>query len=125
MKALAMLFLVGLFSTTTALAQTDVEVVEAAVLDFYARLNAGDATYASYWHPEATTYARGGGLLGVSRTESAARDSFDAGLEYRVTIASLDVKVFNANTALSTYYTGGLVRDPDGIGVREAHLGPL
>ena len=117
MKALEMLFLIGLFSTTPALAQSDAEVVEAALLDFYERLNAADPTYASYWHPEATTYARAGGLLGVSRTESAARDAFDAGLEYRVTIASLDVKVFNGNTALSTYYTGGLVRDPDGIGV--------
>ena len=117
MKTLATLFLVGLFLTTPALAQNDVEDVKAAVLEFYTRLNAGDATYISSWHPEATTYARAGGLLGSEvglRTESAVEAAFAAGLEYNVTVRNLEAKVFGGNAAIATYYTGGIVTNPAG-----------
>ncbi len=120
MKVLATLFLVGLFLTTPALAQNDEEDVKAAVLEFYARLNASDATYISLWHPEATSYARAGGILGSDvglRTESAIQAAFDAGLEYRVTVGSLEAKVFGGIAAIATYYTGGLVRNPTGTSV--------
>ena len=116
MKTLATLFLVGLLLTTPALAQDDVEDVKAAVLEFYTLLNAGDATYISFWHPEATTYARAGGLLGSEvglRTESAVEAAFAAGLEYNVTVRNLEAKVFG-NAAIATYYTGGIVTNPAG-----------
>ena len=118
MKALVTLFLAGLFLTTPALAQNDAADVEAALLEMYAQLNASDATYVSFWHPEATTYSRAGGLLGPARTEIAARAAFDAGLEYRVTIGSLDTRIFGGDVAIVTYYTGGLVRNPEGRDVQ-------
>ena len=117
MRALVMVFLLGLVLATPALAQTDAEAVEAALFEMYERLNDSDATYTAFWHPEATTYARAGGLLGFARTESAAREAFDAGLEYIVTVASVDVTSFGGDAALATYYTGGLVRNPDGQSV--------
>ena len=119
MKALATLFLC-IFLTTPALAQNDEEDVRAAVLEFYALLNASDAAYISFWHPEATSYARAGGILGSEvglRSESAIQASFDAGLEYRVTVGSLEVKDFGGIGAIATYYTGGLVRNPTGQSV--------
>ena len=117
MKVLPTLFLAGLFLTAPALAQNDEEDVKAAVLEFYARLNDSDATYVSFWHPEATSYARAGGILGSEvglRTESAIQAAFDAGLEYRVTVGSLEAKVFGGIAAVATFYTGGIVRNPAG-----------
>ncbi len=117
MKALTTFFLVCLFLTTPALAQNDVEDVKAAVLDFYTRLNAGDATYASVWHPGATTYPRAGGLLGSEvgqRTQSAVQAAFDAGLEYNVTVRNLEAQIYGGDSAIATYYTGGIVTNPAG-----------
>ncbi len=120
MKVLVSTSLVVLFLTTPGLAQNDEADVNRAVLDFYARLNAADATYISFWHTEATSYARAGGILGSDvgmRSESAIQAAFDAGLEYRVTVGSLETKVFGGISAISTFYTGGLVRNPTGTNV--------
>ena len=117
MKSLATLLLVGIFLTTPALAQSDEEAVKAGVLEFYSRLNQADPSYVSFWHPNATAYARDGGLLGSDvgqRTQSAVQASFDAGLEYNVTVRNLEATVFNNDSAVTTYYTGGIVRNPAG-----------
>ena len=117
MKTLTTLFLVGLFLAAPAMAQNDEEDVKAAVLDFYTRLNNGDASYAAVWHPEATTYPRAGGLLGSEvglRTQSAVQAAFDAGLEYNVTVRNLEAQVYGGDTAVATYYTGGIVTNPAG-----------
>lgn len=116
MKALITLILAGSFLATPGMAQDESEDVIAAVTEFYTRLNEADPTYVNFWHPEATAYTRAGGLLGIEvglRDESAVRAAFDRGLEYNVTVRNLEAKVFNGDTAIATYYTGGTVRNPE------------
>ena len=120
MKVLVGLFLVGLFHVPPTLAQDDAAEIRSGVLEFYRRLNAADPSYVSFWHPEATSYARAGGLLGSEvglRSESAVQAAFDAGLEYNVSVRNLEAKVFNGTSAIATYYTEGTVKNPAGQSV--------
>ncbi len=107
MKALATLFVIGMFLTTVAMAD-DVDDVKAAFLDFYASLRSGDVDgYMQYFSaPGATAFETEGGLLSTSTLEELRRNrqaGASAGNNPNVRLRHMEVRVYG-NTAVLTGY---------------------
>ena len=124
MKALATLFVIGMFATAVAMAD-DVDDVKAAVLGHFDALNAGDANaYIQYYPPETSTFADGG-LLNTSHSVEAIKNGFqasvDAGFKRNIQMRHLDVRVYGNLTAVTTGYGVGTTTLPDGTTVQVAY----
>ena len=96
----------------TTIAQ-DAASLEAAVVDFYDKLNAEDATYSSYFLPDGYQFPRDGTLLQPNADLATARANFETGLDFEVALHHLDTQVFG-DTGVATYYTTGATTYPDG-----------
>ena len=114
MKALTTLLVIGMFLTTVAMAD-DVDDVKAALLSYFAALNAGDTdAYMQARLPEYSAFADGG-LLNRSTSLEQQRNNFQPSNARRVnrSVRHLEVRVYG-NTAVTTSYTVGTITNPDG-----------
>ena len=114
MKALTALLVVGMFLTSVSLAD-DADDVRAALLSYFAALNAGDTdAYMQARPPEYSAFA-GGGLLNRSTSLEQQRNSFQPSNAARVnrSVRHLEVRIYG-NTAVTTSYTVGTITNPDG-----------
>lgn len=103
---------VGPFLAQSALAQ-DATSLEAAVSDFYEKLNNEDPTFADYFLAGTYQFPRSGLLLQSNADSASARANMDAGLDFEVVVHHLDAQVFGS-TGIATYYTTGPTTYPDG-----------
>ena len=116
MKALATLFVIGMFATAVAIAD-DVDDVKAALERYFAALNSGNgAAMAQHRIPGYSVFA-GGGLIERSGSVAQQRDDFqaeaDAGTKLNLQIRHLEVRVYG-NAAVVTGYLTGTNTAPDG-----------
>ena len=100
------------------------ENLEAAVMDFYAKLNNEDPSYAEYSLPGSFTFPRTGLLLQPSPTPSSAAANQQAGLDFEVQVRHLSTRVFG-DTGIATYYTVGSTSYPDGVVLTGSYRGSL
>ncbi len=120
MKALTTLFVIGMFATTVAMAD-DAEDVKAAMLDHYAKRNAGDAdAYVQLHSPNRSNFGGAGQLLNRSDSledlenqKNNLQAQLDAGVKFNVQIRHPEVEVYG-NVAVVTGYTVGTITSPDG-----------
>ncbi len=120
MKALTTLLVVGMFATAVAVAD-DADDVKAAMLDHYAKRNAGDAAaYVQLHSPNRSNFGGAGQLLNRSdsledleRQKNNLQAQLDAGVKYNVRLLHPEVEVYG-NVAVVTGYTAGTITRPDG-----------
>ncbi len=117
MKALATLFMVGMFLTTVAMAD-DVDDVKAALQRYTIALSAGDASALMQLHAAAnTSFGANGGLLATFDSPEERRNSFqalrDTGFKLNVRLRNVEVSVYG-DTAVTTSYAVGTVTQPNG-----------
>ena len=120
MKALKTLLVVGMFLTTVAIAD-DVDDVKAAMLDHYAKRNAGDAAaYVQLHSPNRSNFGGAGQLLNRSDSledlenqKNNLQAQLDAGVKFNVQLRHPEVEVYG-NVAVVTGYTVGTITSPDG-----------
>ncbi len=99
----------GMLLTTAALAG-DVEDVIAAEMDSRVQEMAGNVDgYFKYKGSTYTIFPPTGGLLSPGSKREQAQARFDAGMKFDMQTRNFDVKIYGG-TAVSTYYTVGLVR---------------
>jgi ketosteroid isomerase-like protein len=121
MKALATLFMVGMFATVVAMAD-DAEDVKAALQRYGTALSAGDAGALMQLHAAASTsFGAGGGLLATFDSAEERRNSFqatrDSGFKLNVQLRNVEVSVYG-DTAVTTSYAVGTVTQSSGTTVR-------
>ncbi len=99
----------GMLLTTEALAD-DVEDVIAAEMDSRVQEMAGNVDgYFKYKGSTYTIFPPTGGLLSPGSKREQAQARFDAGMKFDMQTRNFDVKIYGG-TAVSTYYTVGMVR---------------
>ena len=121
MKALATLFMVGMFATIVAMAD-DSDDVRAALQRYTSALTAGDASALMQLHAaENTSFGAGGGLLETFDSLEERRNSFqatrDSGLKLNVQLRHVEVSVYG-DSAVTTSYAVGTVTQSSGTTVR-------
>lgn len=116
MKTLTTFLVIGVISTTVAMAD-DVDDVKAAVQSFFAAINSGDGDAMIQTRIAGYSFFSGGGLLERSGSlEDQKRDfqaSADSGFKRNLQIRNLEVKVYG-NAAVVTGYLRGTVTTADG-----------
>ncbi len=109
MKALATLFVVGMFLTTVAMAD-DVDDVKAAAERYFNALNAGDVgAYIQSRMPEYSLFVDGALLSrfhSLTEQKNSFQASVDAGFKRNYQLRHLEVKVYG-NAAVVTGYNVG------------------
>ncbi len=119
MKALTTLFVVGMFLMTVAIAD-DVDDVKAAVLRYFAAINAGDTEAVfQYRIADRSSFPRGGQLLrlppaSLEEQKRSHRNQVNAGRKRNYQLRHMEVKVYGGDTAIVTAYLVGLGTFPDG-----------
>ena len=103
---------IGPFLAQVVLAQ-DAASLEAAIMDFYDKLNNEDPAFADYFVSGSYQFPRTGMVLQSSVDSAAARVQMDAGLDFEVVVHHLDAQIFGS-TGIATYYTTGPTTYPDG-----------
>jgi len=121
MKALATLFMVGMFATIVAMAD-DSDDVRAALQRYTRALTAGDANALMQLQAAASnTFGAGGGLLETFDSLEERRNSFqatrDSGLKLNVQLRHVEVSVYG-DSAVTTSYAVGTVTQSSGTTVR-------
>lgn len=118
-RLIATLSVMGMFLTTTALAD-DADDVKAAAHQYYVALNAGDAdAYGQLNAAESSIFAAGGGLLSRHLSLEARKQSFqatvDGGLKRNYNQPKhSEVRVYGNMFAIETSYTTGSSTSPSG-----------
>jgi len=115
MKALATLFVVGMFVTTVAMAD-DVDDVKAAIRGHFAAVNSGDvAAYTSYYSNQGSAFSGGELLerLSVEQRKNNFQAGVDSGLRRNLQMRNLEVQIYG-NVAIATGYLLGSTTNPDG-----------
>ena len=121
MKALTTLLVVGMFLMPAALAD-DADDVQAAVLDHFATLNAGNmANHIEQHHmPQLNRFTRGGLRVHFSSLEeqkNQIRTVYENGSKYNLQLRDVEVNVYGNTAVLSCYVVGNILR---GNGNRES-----
>ncbi len=121
MKALATLSVVGMFLTTVAIAD-DADDVEAAVLEHFATLNAGNmAKHIEQHHmPQLNRFTRGGlrwHFGSLEEQKNQIQNSINNGSKWNLQLRDVKVNVYGNSAVLSCYVTGNILR---GNGNRES-----
>ncbi len=114
MKALTTLLVVGMFLTTVAMAD-DADDVEAAVLEHFATLNAGnmDAHFEQHHIAQFNRFSRNGLRVHFSSLEeqkNQIRTVYDNGSKYNLQLRDVEVNVYGNSAVVSAYMTGNIVR---------------
>ena len=113
MKALATLFVVGMFLTTVTMAD-DGDDVKAAEMDFRAKESAGNVDgYFAYKAPTYSIFPPTSGLIAGGQSKERAHARLDPTAERDMQIRNIDVKIYG-NTAVSTYYLVSTTQRPGG-----------
>ncbi|HUF08737.1 MAG TPA: nuclear transport factor 2 family protein [Rhodothermales bacterium] len=102
----------------------DAASLEAAVRDFYDKLNDEDPSFADYYLPEADSFPRTGLILGPFPDSVTARENIESGLDFEVELHHLDTRIFE-DTGIATYYTTGTTTYPDGVILTGTHRATL
>lgn len=100
------------------------ESLEAAVVDFYEKLNNEDPSFAEYYLPGTQQFPRTGLLLQPNQGPAEATVTLESGLDFEVQIRHLTTRVFG-DTGIVTYYTVGSTTYPDGVVLNGTYRGSL
>ena len=114
MKALTTLLVVGMFLTTAAMAD-DADDVQAAVLQHFATLNAGNmASHIDQHHmPQLDRFTRGGlrwHFGSLDEQKNQIQTSVDNGSKWNLQLRDVEVNVYGSTAVLSCYVVGNILR---------------
>ena len=105
---------IGAFLAQDASAQ-DAASLEAAVMDYYDKLNNEDVGSSDYFLPDADQFPRTGLVLTALNDDET--EEFESGLDFEVELHHLNATVIG-ETGIATYYTTGTTTYPDGVVLR-------
>ena len=88
--------------------------LEAALVDYYNKLNNEDPAFADYFLPGGDQFPRTGTLIQTNAADPAlVRANFEAGLDFNAALHHFGAQIFG-DTGIATYYTTGATTYPDG-----------